>query len=75
MHHLIRFPRERRVTPPRPRASESRIRAVCLGFALLGLSSGAAQAQVITEFGYGTTVIRSSTCETPGAAQAARSAS
>ena len=33
----------------------SRVRAVCLGFALLGLSSAAAQAQVITEFSTGIT--------------------
>jgi streptogramin lyase len=31
------------------------VRAVCLGFALLGLSSGAAQAQVVTEFSAGIT--------------------
>src|ERR1700687_4314651 len=33
----------------------SRVRAVCLGFALLGLSSGAARAQVVTEFSAGIT--------------------
>ena len=33
----------------------SRVRAVCLGFALLGLSSAVAQAQVITEFSAGIT--------------------
>src|SRR5450759_2766897 len=33
----------------------SRVRAVCMGFALLGLSSGAAQAQVVTEFRAGIT--------------------
>ncbi len=31
------------------------VRAVCLGFALLGLSSGAVQAQVVTEFSVGIT--------------------
>ncbi|HSB64369.1 MAG TPA: hypothetical protein VLJ18_09400, partial [Thermoanaerobaculia bacterium] len=33
----------------------SRVRAVCLGFALLGLGGRAAQAQVITEFSAGIT--------------------
>jgi len=31
------------------------VRAVCLGFALLGLSSGVAHAQVVTEFSAGIT--------------------
>ncbi len=34
----------------------SRVRAICLGFAaLLGLTSGTAQAQVVTEFSAGIT--------------------
>lgn len=36
-------------------STASWVRAVCLGFALLGLSSGAAQAQVVTELSAGIT--------------------
>src|ERR1039457_4441892 len=32
-----------------------RVRAVCMGFVLLGLGSGSAQAQVVTEFSAGIT--------------------
>src|SRR5450432_2668287 len=56
MQPLNPEPKEGRFTRLRQMPSGSWIRAVSAGLALLGLFRGAAQAQLVTEFGFGTSI-------------------